>query len=441
MKLQTKLTLFNTCSKLVIVFLFILLLPALIKPINLDYTDSRLNKQKERVLSEIKEKGIEAYIQNGSPYASYTLLKEEYMSLEEDSLREFLDTIKDEQRIVELDTIEYRILSHSFNLSNKKYLLEIAKSVETVDETSTPLQNIALQVLLVMILLTILADLSYTHHILQPLGLIIREKLGKRGPSAGIFKEVKTTTSDFRYLDKSIHQMMEHIEQAFLKEREFISNASHELMTPISILQSKIENLFDRKDISEDLQIQLVGMLKTLNRLKRITQTLLLISQIENEQFLKEDSLSIKELIDEVHEEILIRLQDKNISCTIDIIEDETLNHVNRFLLFNLFFNLVNNAVKYNKQNGEILITSRKENGHLVLEFKDTGKGIEETDQAFIFNRFKKLRQSSPEDSFGLGLPIVKSIADYHQIGIQVESTVGIGSVFRLIFTALPRTD
>jgi signal transduction histidine kinase len=175
-----------------------------------------------------------------------------------------------------------------------------------------------------------------------------------------------------------------------------------------------------------------------LECLKRL---IALISQIENEQFLKEDSLSIKELIDEVHEEILIRLQDKNISCTIDIIEDETLNHVNRFLLFNLFFNLVNNAVKYNKENGEILITSRKENGHLVLEFKDTGKGIEETDQAFIFNRFKKLRQSSPEDSFGLGLPIVKSIADYHQIGIQVESTVGIGSVFRLIFTALPRTD
>lgn len=434
MKLQAKLTLFNTFSKLVIVVLFVLLLPGLIKNINLKYTDNGLVEQKEKVLQIVKELGIQNYIKDGQPYGSYTLLKKDYISLDEVPLSDFEDTIATAQRLVESDTIEYRILSHTFKVNNKNYLLEIAKSTETVDETGAPLQNLALQVLLGMILLTILSDLLYTNYVLQPLGRIIREKLGKRSPTAGVYQQVKTSTSDFKYLDESIHEMMEHIEQAFMKEREFISNASHELMTPISILQSKIENMFDREDISEELQMQLVGMLKTLNRLKRITQTLLLISQIENEQFLKEDTISVKELVQEVADEIFIRLQDKNLTLHIDISEDYTLQDVNRFLLFNLFFNLVNNAIKYNNEAGEIRITGFKVNEHFVLEFKDTGKGIAEADMAYIFNRFKKLRQSSPQDSFGLGLPIVKSIADYHRINIEIQSEVDKGSTFRLIF-------
>jgi two-component system sensor histidine kinase ArlS len=435
LKLQTKLTLFNTFSKLVIVVLFVLLLPGLIKNINLRYTDSRLVKQKEKVLQTIKEFGIQNYIyDDGPPYSSYNLLKEEYMTLEEVPLSEFEDTIANEQRKVEKDTIAYRILSHTFKLNNKNYLLEIGKSTDTVGETSAPLQSLALQVLLGMILLTILADLFYTNYILQPLGRIIREKLGKRTPQAGTYQQVKTTTADFKYLDESIHEMMEHIEQAFLKEREFISNASHELMTPISILQSKIENLSDREDISEELQVQLIGMQKTLNRLKRITQTLLLISQIENEQFLKEDSVSVSELVKEVHDEIAIRLQEKNISVHINIPQDYQLQDVNRFLLFNLIFNLLNNAIKYNKKDGEINIKGLIENDHFILEFQDTGQGIAAQDMPYIFNRFKKLRQASPQDSFGLGLPIVKSIADYHRIKIEVFSEVNVGSIFRLIF-------
>jgi signal transduction histidine kinase len=79
------------------------------------------------------------------------------------------------------------------------------------------------------------------------------------------------------------------------------------------------------------------------------------------------------------------------------------------------------------------VIGYRAENEY-ILEFKDTGKGIAATDMAYIFNRFKKLKQSSPEDSFGLGLPIVKSIADYHHIHIEILSEVGKGSTFRLVF-------
>ena len=429
MKLRTKLTLFNTISKLVLVTLFVLLLPVLIRNINQSFTDNKLQRQKKKVLGIIKTSGI-----NNNLYTTYSPLKDQFYSLDEDSLEENLDTIKNEKRKIEGDTIDYRILSYNFMLGKKSYLLEIGKSIDSIEETTTPLQNIAFVVLLGMILLTVLADQFYSSYVLRPLGQIIKTKLiGNKFPNFGSYKKVKTTTSDFAYLDISIHKMIVTIETTFQKEREFISNASHELMTPVSILQSKIENMFERDDLSDDLKTRLLEMQKILNRLKSITKTLLLISQIENEQFLKEDSISLASLLQEVYDEISIRLQDKNIHYEVSVPENWKLVHVNKFLLFNLFFNLINNAIKYNHENGEIKITAAYENNGFVVSIIDTGIGIGAEELPLIFNRFKKMRQSLQQESFGLGLPIVQSIAVFHDIKIEVRSEKGKGSTFKLI--------
>ena len=429
MKLRTKLTLFNTISKLVLVTLFVLLLPVLIKDINQNFTDNKLQRQKKKVLRIIKISGIKDNL-----YAAYSPLKDQFYSLDEDSLDESLDTIRNEKRKIEGDTIEYRILSYNFTLDKKTYLLEIGKSIDSIGETTTPLQNVAFVVLLGMILLTVLADQLYSNYVLRPLGQIIKTKLiGNKFPNFGSYKKVKTTTSDFEYLDISIHKMIVTIETTFQKEREFISNASHELMTPVSILQSKIENMFEREDLSDDLKTRLLEMQKILNRLKSITKTLLLISQIENEQFLKEDKIQLALLLQEVYDEISIRMQDKNIRYEALIPENWNLVHVNKFLLFNLFFNLINNAIKYNHKNGEIKITAARENNNFVISVTDTGIGISADDLPYIFNRFKKMRQSLQQDSFGLGLPIVQSIAGFHHITIEVSSEKDKGSEFKLI--------
>ncbi|TSD64505.1 sensor histidine kinase [Inquilinus sp. KBS0705] len=435
MKLKTKLTLFNAISKLVIVTLFVLLLPSIIENINKNYTDSRLIKQKDKLLQIVKERGIKAYIEDGESYGSYLPLKEEYISLDEVKARYSLDTIQDEKRLVEQDTIDYRILSHTFKADDKTYLLEIGKSVETIGDTSGPLQNIAFKVLLSMILLTILADLIYSNYVLKPLSLIIRTKLiGNKFPSFTTYREVKTSTTDFQHLDISIHKMVEAIESAFQKEREFISNASHELMTPISIIQSKIENMFEQEDIADEIKVRLLEMQRILNRLKTITKTLLLISQIENDQFLKEDEITASNLLQEVYDEISIRLQEKNITYVYNIVDEVTLTNINRYLLFNLLFNLVNNAIKYNNTNGSITITGLLLKTNYAISIADTGIGIAEEELPFIFDRFKKIRQSLSQDSFGLGLPIVKSIAAFHQIEIQVSSEKDNGSTFTLLF-------
>jgi len=160
----------------------------------------------------------------------------------------------------------------------------------------------------------------------------------------------------------------------------------------------------------------------------------LLISQIENEQFLKEDTVSLDVLLQEVHDEISIRIEEKGIRYTTYTLGNLVLTNVNKYLLFNLFFNLVNNAIKYNREGGQITISSAPQSSGLLVSIADTGIGISPQNLPHIFNRFKKLHQSLQQDSFGLGLPIVKSIAAFHHIQIEVASEKDQGTTFKLIF-------
>lgn len=435
MKLFTKLTLFITLSKLAIVVLFVLLLPLLVNRVASEYTNYNLREQKKKVLKAIDSHGIDYYLQGEDSYGSYTMLKEEYISLEPDTTGAFHDTIETSRRLVEGDTLNYRILRHVFAYQNKHYILEAGKTTSTISQYNRPLQRVALYVLIALIILTILVDLTYTRLVLRPLGVIIRTRLiNTRFPFKEHAPPVKTSTSDFKYLDHSLLELMGKIKEAFDKEREFTSNASHELMTPISILQNKIENLMVDSDMDEELQQKLTGMMKTLNRLKKIVHSLLLISRIENDQFARTDTVNIRTLIKDVMEELEHRATSRDIQVKIAIPPDVVIANMNNDLLFQLFYNLINNAIRYNKEGGSISISARQTAGSSwTIAIEDTGVGIPPDEIDTIFNRFKKANRTEGE-GYGLGLSIVKSIAQYHNIRIDVQSTAGKGTVFSVVF-------
>lgn len=436
MKLITKLTLFVTLSKLAVVVLFVLLLPLLVGKVAFQYTNYYLQEQKKKVLDVIRKNGIDFYLQGDSSYGSYTLLKEEYISLAPANGPSIRDTIQTSLRVVEGDTLSYRVLSHQFTNANRKYLLEIGKTTATISEYNLLLQRFTLFALIGLIAITILIDLVFTRKVLRPLGVIIRTKLVHRTfPFKEPLTGIKTSTADFKYLDDSLIDLMNKINEAFQKEREFTSNASHELMTPISILKSKIENILLSHALDEDAQVKIAGLLKTLARLKRIVQTLLYISRIENDQFLKTDQVDLYRLLEDVKDELSHRIEIRKILFKLNIRKDVLLHGVNRDLIFQLFYNLVNNAIRYNREEGEILISDKLVHGKSYsLSITDTGIGIGEKDLGMIFDRFRKKSGQSGEEGYGLGLSIVKSIVRYHGMNIVVSSEVGSGSEFRLIF-------
>jgi len=435
MKLSSKLILFITSSKLAVVLLFIISLPFLINGIVSEYITYSLRLQQDKVIRVVNQNGIDHYLQGDKSYGSYTMLKEEYIALEPAVSAVPIDTIKTAQRVIEGDTLNYRILMHTFNFDQKDYLLEIGKTTSSINQYNRPLQRIALYVLTGLIALSLLFDLLFTRVLIRPLGKIIKSKLiNRKFPFKDHSPPVRTSTEDFKYLDQSLILLMEQINEAFEKEREFTANASHELMTPISILQHKLENLIGEEGLSDDTVIKIADMMKTLDRLKKISNSLLLISRIENEQFVKSDTVKATNLIQDVIEEISHRLEEKHLKIEISLNSDAVLTGVNHDLLFQLFYNLINNAIKYNVPNGHIVIRDeRKVNNSYVIAIEDTGIGIAEGELGFIFDRFRKTNLSE-NVGYGLGLSIVKSICTYHGITIQVKSTIDRGTVFMLTF-------
>ncbi|HTE09391.1 MAG TPA: HAMP domain-containing sensor histidine kinase [Chitinophagaceae bacterium] len=434
MKLLSKLTLYITLSKTVIVILFIVLLPGLVKDVAFRYTNYSLKEQKKKVIDVINKNGIDYYFQGDSSYGSYTMLKEEYISLGRAGSNAPADTIETSRRIVENDTLTYRVLSHVFIYGGRSYILEIGKTIAAISQYNRPLQKVALYVLTGLIVFTLLVDLIFTRLLLRPLGVIIGTKLlNRKFPFKEELPAVNTSTTDFRFLDDSLIGLMSKIREAFEKEREFTSNASHELMTPIGILQNKMENLLDN-DLPEALQEKVMTMMHTLGRLKKIVRSLLLISQIENDQFAKSPAVNIGLLVEEVVKDLEDRFEARGIRVKVDIEKDAAIHNVNRDLLFQLVYNLVNNAVRYNKENGEVLIGGQyKPDASYILQIKDSGIGIPGKDIAGIFDRFKKSTRTG-EESYGLGLSIVKSIALYHNWEIKVVSEPGIGTIFSIVF-------
>ncbi|MEX2232108.1 MAG: HAMP domain-containing sensor histidine kinase [Cyclobacteriaceae bacterium] len=436
MKLHSKFAVYNTLSKIVIIFVFVIIMPVVIKEVAIINTDRQLREKKEQVLFILENEGISSFIEEGSTdgYGSYNLLKEEFISLEEiDSVLD-LDGIENSPRVVDEEVVDYRVLSYTFTAGNKQYLLEVARSLSTIQEIESTLRRFALITLVIISLVTILIDVAFTEYLLRPLKAIIRKLHATKDPSSFTFKSVETNTTDFQYLDDSIHDMMNRIEDVFLKERQFISNVSHELLTPISIIQGKLENLLGNENLSEAGEVRLVETQKTITRLKNVVRTLLLISKIENDQYVLKDSVSVVSLIDEVTKEMDERLEAREIVLKKEAIQEYTLQRCNASLLHTMFFNLINNAVKYNRDGGSIIITGFYSEGGYTLQIRDTGVGVSPENLPFIFNRFKRLHKTDNE-SFGLGLPIVQTIADLHHIKIDVSSIPGKGSTFSLTFT------
>lgn len=413
-------------------------MPFIVEKIASEYTNYSLRDQQKKVISIIKKNGIDHYLQGDTSYGSYTLLKEEYIALEpqEDNFAK-IDTIRNSPRIIEQDTLNYRVLMYTFKVNQKSYLLEIGKTNASISQYNKPLQQFALYGLIGLIAITMIIDLIYTRLLIHPLGKIIKNKLvNRKFPFKDHGEPIKTTTEDFKFLDESLITLMEQINEAFEKEREFTANASHEFMTPISILQNKMENLLDDDKLPDHVVLKIIEMMKTLTRLKKIANSLLLISRIENEQFVKSDKIKAKTLIADIIEEIGHRLEEKNLDLQLSIQQNFVLKNVNHDLLFQLFYNLINNAIKYNKLNGKIEIKDIYLNGVYTIIIEDNGIGISETDLPYIFDRFRKSNLKE-NVGYGLGLSIVKTIATYHGLKIEVTSKIKQGTVFKIGFPTI----
>ena len=435
MKLQTKLALFNLSSKLVFSALFIGFLPLIIERINTLQTDRELIDKREEVISLISEIGLEPFITSESEtgFGSYNILKEEFISLERIDLEEDWNFIEVATRIVDEETIDYRVLNYSIKIDGQTYLLEIGKSLSSIRYAAKNIRTVILLFLAFFIAVTLITDLTYTSRILRPLRIITRRLGTTSSPSLADLSPVVTTTKDFRQLDQTLRELMMRIEELFRKEKEITVNISHELMTPVSVLRSKLENMLMKKDLDPEIETGIDESLRTLHRLKSLINSLLMIARLESRQYLREDEVSLEELITEIIGELSPIAADAGVRITTDCPGTFIFGKANRSLLFSMLYNVVNNAIKHTPPEGSIHVRGEKTDEKYIVTITDTGRGMTEKQLEVIFSRFRtKLDPDS--DSTGIGLAITKSIADFHGIEIKVKSQPGKGTEFSFIF-------
>lgn len=436
MKFRFKLALYNSLTKLAIILFTGVLILFSLERISYHHTALRLRAEKTEFISHLSSKEIDQLSAQPKRYLNYSLLRDEYIIVKPVKYNPNLqdeENFVTENRTIEHKTQTYRILKSAFNFNNITYELEIGETIEAVEDLKSTIKGFTLLMLFIALSLSLLFDLTFTKYLLKPFYQIIDRKLIKvNDPLNFDFTKVDTTTQDFKLLDDSISSLMQKIKDLFLLEKQFIANVSHELLTPISIISSRLENVLQKEALTEEGENKIYASLKTLNRLKSIINGLLLISQIENNQFNKNNQVNISFTIKEVYDELEDRLEDKDIKFINEVKHPWSLQ-ANRSLMYTLVFNIINNAIKYNHKGGWIIVSDQLKDEVYTLKITDTGEGMDENEIEKAFNRFEKL-DSEEKGSFGLGLAIVKSIADFHQISVQIISAKKAGTTFILTF-------
>lgn len=438
MTIQVKFAVYNAVSKALIILAFIALLPILVERIVYEHIDKRLLARSERVLLTVRKGSIADIVrEQDCSFESYNILKEEFVAIYPitDFKRLAQGTIiRDETWSIEGELLQHRIIKRPFLYDNQMYELNIGEGTGAIDDLKSIIQRFMLLMMVAVITLSLFVDLGFVRLLLRPLNKIIDTKLKPvPAPTNFNFTPIPSSTTEFEQLDIRINEMMHKLKDSFLIEKEFISNVSHELQTPISIIQNRLENIMIEGNVSDEVLIKLSDSQRTLNRMSRIIKALLLISKIENDQYLKQEKASIITILNEVLEEIEERLQEKDLKLYRHFHQDLDYGPCNKTLLFTMFMNLVNNAIKYNREGGSIVITTRVTDQHFEVEIKDTGIGMDKAELPGIFDRFRRLNKAKA-DGYGLGLPIVKTIAGFHHIEIKVDSESDVGTVFTLTF-------
>jgi heavy metal sensor kinase len=242
------------------------------------------------------------------------------------------------------------------------------------------------------------------------------------------------TGDELEALSLSLNRMITRINEAYDYTRRFVADASHELRTPLAILQGELENVLSRNELAADTRETLGSNLEEVERLAKIVEGLFALSRLDSGQAHSETiRFDLAKLAATTTEQMCLLAEDKEISlkCKSD---GPVPVKGDRARLKQVIVNLVDNAIKYTSSAGAVTVNTFVEGVHAVLEVTDNGIGIPKEALPHIFERFYRVDKARSRDQggAGLGLSIVKSICTAHEGALEVESTEGRGSRFRL---------
>lgn len=305
----------------------------------------------------------------------------------------------------------YRQMSFNIALRTQAFNVQILRPLE---ETDNLIINTFLMMSLLVILLiaSLLISNQYSSKQIWKDFYVSLEKINHFGLDMhSPFILPKTDVQEFKDLNTVLERMSQRIANDYFSMKEYTENASHEIQTPLAIINSKLELLMQSKDLPEKQFKIIADATEAANRLSRLNKTLILLTRIENRQFPEIESIDPQKIIQRQLNDYDDIIKSKSIKLHAQL-DDHVKLQINPYLSEILFLNLIKNSIRHNIPGGEIniILTQQK------FEISNDGAPLN-FDPEKLFDRFYKKTQS--DKSLGLGLAIVKKITEI--FGFQIR--------------------
>ncbi|MFR8696473.1 MAG: ATP-binding protein [Blautia faecis] len=337
----------------------------------------------------------------------------------------------------------------TFNVDPKALFPQFEQEIQETKEDFLLRSVIATTII---ILLSSVCTYFLTKKTLTPLQKLTSEVSQIQAQNLSTQLAVPNSKDEIAQLTSSFNEMLARLDNAFSTQKQFSANAAHELRTPLAVLQTNLE-VFEKKQKPEMVEYQqLFTMIKEQTaRLSQLVGTLLDMTNLKSVP--RTDHVSLEELVDEVFCDLDPVAEKAGISIHFDDSSSQDLhtdvhtpdasalnNNIRNItgsyvLLYRAVYNLVENAIKYNRPNGSVTVSVKEKNGQAMILVKDTGIGISPENQKKIFDPFFRVDKSRSRamGGAGLGLALVDSIAREHGGSVKVLESNEKGSIIALM--------
>lgn len=324
----------------------------------------------------------------------------------------------------QLDRIEPHLkLDVIKNVNGRSYWISLFDIVIEPDDIREGLQKSLITMYLILLGAVLIISFLASYFILRPFNhtLSLIKNFSLKDPSSTI-SFPRSAIVEFDRLNVFLSDMTKKVQADYQALKEFSENASHEMQTPIAIIQAKLEMLLESSNLNETEINQVVAAQNTIKRLSSMGHSLSLITKIDNREFVNVEEVHIQEVLSGMLTEFQELFDLKSLIVEIVIDEDPQPVLADKVLIELMITNIINNAIRHNWEKGSVKIYLKSRE----LKVINTGPRLEFNPDE-VFHRFKKSNQSA--QSLGLGLAIVKKICDLYAFTIHYSNDADLHTV------------
>jgi heavy metal sensor kinase len=341
-------------------------------------------------------------------------------------------------RSVRLGDESLRVLAQPVFLQGKLVgIVQVGRPEEEVEHTVEQLGLVLAILVPPAVLLAGIGGLFLAGRALDPIDRITRTaaSIGADDLSRRLPRETQTIPDEVGRLSAAFNFMLDRLEGAFQRQRQFTADASHELRTPLMLLLTQVDVALQRPRTAEEHHRVLTSLREDLMRVRRLLDALLALARADaREVILARESIDLGELAEEVVEVMRPMAEERGIQLS-SVVEEHSVVLGDQAHLMQLLVNLIENALKHTPAGGSVTVVvglDTKQTMALVA-VRDTGVGIPAEHLPHVFERFYRVDQARSTSGVGLGLAISRWIAEAHDGRIEVESQAGAGATFSVL--------